>query len=59
VVTCQKCGHKHGITITAGRAEGGTFAICPQCDSGGIYDEHGQTFSPAQYAAEELVRRCR
>ena len=57
VVTCQKCGHKHRKVITSGRATGGTFATCPKCGSGGIYDEFGQSFSPAQYAAEEIVRK--
>lgn len=57
VITCQKCGHKHRKTITAGRAKGGTFATCPQCGGGGIYDEHGQAFSPAQNAARQLARK--
>ncbi len=56
-VTCQKCGYKYGITITAGRAKGGTFAICQKCGSGGVYDEYGQAYSPTQYAAEQLIRK--
>lgn len=57
VVACQKCGHKHAITLTAGRAQGGTFAMCPQCNSGGVYDEYGTAYSPAQHAAESIVRK--
>lgn len=56
-VTCGKCGHKHVVKITKGRAQGGTFVTCPQCNSGGAYDEYGQAFSPAQYAADELIRK--
>ncbi len=57
VATCQKCRHKFGIVIRAGRARGGTFASCPKCNAGGIYDEYGQSYSPAQHAAEEIIRK--
>lgn len=57
VATCQHCGHKHAVTITAGRAQGGTFAMCPKCSKGGFYDEYGQPFSPAQQAATDLFRK--
>jgi len=59
LITCKKCSHKHRITIRAGRAKGGTFAMCPKCSSGGIYDEYGQAFNPAQFVAEELIRKYR
>jgi RNase P subunit RPR2 len=57
VVTCKKCGHKQEIVITAGRAKGGTFAMCPKCGNGGIYDEYGQEYNYAQAAAQDLIRK--
>jgi len=57
IVVCSKCNHEFEMQL---ESEGKhTFGRCPKCNGpvSSQYDQKGKKYSPAQAAAEAMIRK--
>ena len=57
LVVCGKCNHEFNMQL--GDKGNHIFGSCPKCDGpvSSQYDQKGKKFSPAQSAAENLIKK--